>query len=859
MDRISEARSLTGATCLAVLSGVLWLASADPCRAQPTPPATSRTAPEPGVAQPVADDAAAADPLAALAPRYRQWIVSVSGLITRAELDYFVGLGHDYQRDAFMEAFWEPRDPEPLTRRNELRERWEQAIFEGGGPPGGDPRFMLYLLNGPPGAYSLPDGRPAARCFSRSFELEIWFYGGSERTNKRFLVIFYRPGGTAPYRTYLPGDPIRPVPRVGRLPTTDIQSLCADELLRYAALEISRISGYGRLIEEVLTPPSPSAEWLANLALGGTQLPADAETLELAADVDFPARRQSRTAVRVLLRVPTSEAPGRSFDDRLFHHFEVVGEVIRDDRLFETLRYRFEGATPEGVDEIPLGFTRYLRPGPVTLRILLQDVFSGRFAQVVRELEIPSPADLPEDPGETLLSRLSRPPPGAGEGRSSLRLNAPRGSALAGPVRFTARADGELDKVTFYLDDRPVFTLRRPPWSAEFNLGPSPAPHRVRVVGFVGDQEVATDQVWLNQGALRFRVRLVEPRSGGIYPGSLTARIEVETPDGQPPERVELWLDEERVAILREPPLARTLDLGGPEPAVVRAVAYLADGSSAEDAVLVNAAGLTETVEVRLVELPVLVVDERGEPILDLTPGEFRLYDDGQQQQLQRVLGPGEFPLRAALLIDRSASMQPQIGRVTEAAARFVDAALTSTGDRLAILSFADRLALDAGFTDNRADLERALAGLVARGATTLYDSLAQALASFDEAPGQKALILFSDGRDEGSTLDLEAAIDAARRGRATIFAIGLEQAFADRRARREIERLATETGGQAWFLGALDELPGVYRAILDQLRARYLLAYSAPSAGPATGPRSVRVEVERKGARARVQDGYYP
>ena len=82
-----------------------------------------------------------------------------------------------------------------------------------------------------------------------------------------------------------------------------------------------------------------------------------------------------------------------------------------------------------------------------------------------------------------------------------------------------------------------MVSKRRPPYSVELNLGPTPEPHRVRVVGMVGDQEVATDQIWLNQGAQRFRVELIEPRVGGIYPGSLTARVEVQTPDGQPPSR----------------------------------------------------------------------------------------------------------------------------------------------------------------------------------------------------------------------------------------------------------------------------------------------------------------------------------
>ncbi len=815
-----------------------------PARQAPERPATGKTL---------------AQRLDELAPAYRQWLAAVSGLITGDELEYFLALTQDYQRDAFMEAFWEPRDPEPMTRRNELRDRWQQVRDEAGGLPLDDPRFILYLLNGPPGAYSLPDGRPVARCFSKTRELEIWFYGGSERTNRRFPVIFYRRSAGVPYQVYRPGDAVRPIQRSGGLPTTDIQALCADELLRYAAGEITRLGGYQQLIDEILTPPRPSPEWLSNLSLATTKLPEGAATIAVRAEIDFPARRQSRTAVRVLLAVPVGEAPGRRFDDRPFHNFDVAGEVIRDGRLFESFRYRFEGETPQGAEAIPLGFTRYLRPGPLTLRLLLQDVFSGLYAQVVRELTVPSPEGLPEDPGESLLAVLGGPPAAAGAPVGpSLRLNAPPGAGLAGPVRFTARAEGELDKVTFFLDERPVFTLRRPPWSAELNLGPSPAPHRVRVVGFVGERQVASDEIWLNQGAARFRVRLIEPRSGGIYPGSLTARVEVETPDGQRPERVELYVGEELRATFTEPPLSTVLRLSGAEPAVVRAVAYLPGGGSAEDAVLVNAAGPTEVVDVRLVEIPVLVVDGRGEPILDLAMNDFRLTDEGRPQTLQRLVGPGQAPLQAALLIDTSASMQDSLREVTAAATRFVGAALASPEVGLAVLSFADRLRAETGFGDRPAELERALAGLVARGETTLWDSIAEAAASFGEAPGQRALVLFTDGADEGSATDLAGAVAAAQRQRVSVFVIAPAGSFADRQARREVERLAEQTGGQSWMIDGLDGLGEIYAAIAAQLRVRYLLAYTAPADG-GDGYRRLRVEVERAGASVRAPDGYYP
>ncbi|MEE8138872.1 MAG: VWA domain-containing protein, partial [Thermoanaerobaculia bacterium] len=560
---------------------------------------------------------------------------------------------------------------------------------------------------------------------------------------------------------------------------------------------------------------------------------------------------QSRTAVQVMLGVPREAAPGRHFDGELFHNFLVRGEVIRDGSLLESFRYRFEGPTPEETTLIPLGFTLYLRPGPASLRILLQDVFSGRFAQVVREIEVPSPKGFPSVRTELAAAQ--------GPSAPSLRLVAPPGNIHTGLARFRTRAVGEFDRVTFYVDDNPVISKLRPPYSVELNLGPVPEPHRIRVVGFAGGREVATDQIWLNQGAQRFRVRLIEPRRGGIYPGSLTVRIEVEAPDGRPPERLELYLNDQQVAVLHEPPFAQLVRLGSTSAAVVRAVAYLADGSSAEDAVVVNASGFTEAIEVQLVELHALVTDGRGQPIRGLERERFRVLEDGVRQEIRRFEEGSDSPIHTALLIDRSASMEPHLERVAEAALAFATAASGSSEDRITVLSFADQISVDAGFTKSAGQVERALAGLVAHGGTALYDSLIEALNTFEGVRGQTALLLFSDGRDESSRLSFDQVLETARRSGVTVYAIGLEAAFQQKEERRILKELAAETGGQANFLAGVDELSGVYGSILEELRARYLLAYQSSSTQPAAAFRSVRVEVDLKGAQVRTRRGYYP
>ena len=443
----------------------------------------------------------------------------------------------------------------------------------------------------------------------------------------------------------------------------------------------------------------------------------------------------------------------------------------------------------------------------------------------------------------------------------ALRLYPPPGGVHVGKLRFRARASVELDKVTFYLDDKPVLSKRRAPYSVELDLGDTPEPRRVRVVGFRGDAEVATDQVWLNQGAQRFRTQLIEPRPGGIYPGRVTARAMVDTPDDKPPARLEFYLGDELVATLGEPPFSHSLTLpAGGGAAVVRAVAYLADGTSSEDVAVIGTAAFTDVVEVRLVELPVLVTGAGGEAIAGLEQERFRVFDDGAERRIERFEPAGEAPLAAAVLVDRSVSMAPHLATVADAARAFAAAAIRSPRDRVAVFSFADDLTVDAGFAADAAERERALAGLSALGGTAFYDGLVQALGAVGEqGGGAAALILFTDGRDETSRLSFEQTLDAARRAGVRLYAVGLEAAFPGKAERRIVEQLAEETGGRAIFLAGLEGLSDAYLQVAEELRAGYLIAYQAPSAGVESTFRKVRVEVDAKGARVRTRSGYFP
>ena len=796
--------------------------------------------------------------------RFVRWLERVGPLISEEERAFFVNLPENYRREAFIQAFWKARDPDPRTPLNELQVLWEDrvdAVLSQWGTLE-DARAVFYLLNGPPGRFTLPDGRTGSACLSRNRELEIWFYGGSDRTPRHFVVIFLAVTRNRPYRFWHESAARRPASRRG-LPTTNIAFLCAEEWLPWAARTLQNDLAGASVLEQVSTPPEPPEEWLATFASFTTEVPDTAPRFDVETRWEFPGRNQTRTVTHGLVLVPTATAGRRSFQDREYHSFQMTGEVIRDDHLFESFRYRFElpAGGGEEADSIPLVFTRYLRPGDVQVRLKIEDVFGERFALVDETIPVPNLQD-----GESLRKSILETFPALAEanaaasrGERLLRLVPPRDERVrVGMVRFSTHAIGDFDAVAFSLDGREILRKRRPPFDVELNLGSHPTEHRVRVEGLKDGEVVASDEMSVNRGGQRFRARFIEPRSGEQFLESTRAVIEIATPDGEEIERLELFLGEERIATLYQPPWVQPVVLDGPALTYLRAAAFLADGSGTEDVVFINSPNPIERINVQYVELFASVVDDRGRPVPDLSQDRFQITEDGAAQTIRRFEWVDDTPFHAGLLIDTSASMEDSIEQVQTAAQRFVDKALQPQ-DRLAVLTFANRPQVESRFTKDTGMLARALAGLEATGTTALYDSLVYSLSYFDGISGQKALLLLSDGKDENSTFSFESALETAQRSGVTIYAIGLKRAARDRNTRRVLERIAEETGGQAFLIEDVDELDAVYDQIERELRNRYLLTYQSTSNKPESDFRVIRVEVDRRGAEVRTMSGYYP
>jgi len=333
---------------------------------------------------------------------------------------------------------------------------------------------------------------------------------------------------------------------------------------------------------------------------------------------------------------------------------------------------------------------------------------------------------------------------------------------------------------------------------------------------------------------------------------------EVRVPDGQVLDRLEFYLDERRVAMLFQPPFSLPFTLPARPAGYLRAVAYLADGSTAEDLVLLNAPGYQENVDVPLVEVYAAVKDAGGRAVLDLKAGDFKVLDGGAPQQVVRFERVTDLPVAAALLIDTSASMVKSLPEAQRAAIGFLKAIL-SPRDRAALIPFSESPRLAVKLTNDLPLLAGALAGLQAERSTVLWDSLVFGLHYLQGVRGQRALLLLTDGGDRSSRFSFDEALEYARRSGVTLYTVGLAVSKLDLETRKRLTRLAEETGGRSFFPDAASDLTAVYARIQEELRSRYLLVYQPAAAGKPGEYRPVSVQVDRPGMTVEAIRGYYP
>jgi VWFA-related protein len=245
-------------------------------------------------------------------------------------------------------------------------------------------------------------------------------------------------------------------------------------------------------------------------------------------------------------------------------------------------------------------------------------------------------------------------------------------------------------------------------------------------------------------------------------------------------------LDTDREALLREAGATETLVVAVRRVAPVWSTAPPSTRATPRPAVDgsfppagVRMRGPTFGASARTVRVPVSVVDKVGHPVMGLRGEDFEVTEDGKKQEVTYFSGERR-PLRIALALDISASMELKIREVEDALRHFID--LLEPQDEILVLVFNDHVDVVQDFTSDRDRLSRVLSLLQPAGATALFDAAREAIEHVAEGPAEgKAVVLVTDGVDTASATTWGELRELARRSEVPVFSIGLDSDFSFR------------------------------------------------------------------------------
>lgn len=317
----------------------------------------------------------------------------------------------------------------------------------------------------------------------------------------------------------------------------------------------------------------------------------------------------------------------------------------------------------------------------------------------------------------------------------------------------------------------------------------------------------------------------------------------------------------------------------------------------------------TIKVDTSMVTIPVSVLDRVGRFVPHLEKRDFKLFEDGVEQQIESFESV-ETPFNVVLVLDTSASTRFRLEDIQDAAVAFTRQ--LRRDDRVMVASFDERIYVECDFTSDRETLRRAIFQTRTGGNTKLYDALHLVLEdALGKVQGRKAIVLFSDGVDTASRYaTARSSIDQAEESGALVFPIHYDtddgtqsgviingrdpwppiftppqqrrrrwplqnlvpqfqwpqgrgrmpgSARGDyARGRAYVEELADRSGGRLYHADTLDSVTSAFTQIAEELRHQYALSYYPTNPNKDGSYRQVKVRVYQGGLVVRARDGYH-
>lgn len=830
--------------------------------------------------------------LSKLEERHRDFVRDVEPILLPAELDLFLSLEKDTDRDTFVDEFWRRRDHLNHTsgqfkdayykRLAAAKELFKNASSD---------RAKMFLLHGPPAEVV------RTSCNRVVQPTEIWKYPRVAGLGNDIRLIFYKPRHQSDYRLWNPiggatalaelvatPDILDPSaaghsdPAAGRRPQareepfssspyayiTRIQLECAEgnELM----LAVTQMIQARVDLLKIFRPPELSQEDTQKMLRSLVIANPNAPKLTAEFSVRYPAKDGSRTDAQMMLLVPREQLSPAVAGESEVYTIDVAGEILKEGELWEKYRYRFDFPGDIEAEKLPVVIDRLLRPSEYIARIKVTDANTGAEALVEAPLNVPEIfAPVLDATAPAMASAPEAETPAAEDAAHAveprLRIVPPARDPVSGLQTIEPIVSGDAIKaVEWWLDGKKLAVRRTAPFTIDLDFGEIPTMHRVRAVALAKDDQPLTgDEIAINIGTDPFRVRIVSPRVAPHLSGTARVELEVNVPEHEELDRLELFWNERRLATLFDPPFVQTIDVPATEGVgYIRAVATLKNDSipPVEDVVLINSPAYMEEMNVHLVEIPTTVLID-GKPSDKLTEKNFKILDEGKPVTLAKFEYVRNLPLSVGMAIDSSGSMQNRIDEAQKAGAQFFEKVLRK-GDKAFLVAFDTEARLMQKWSNRISDVQAGLAKVRAEDKTALYDAIVYALYNFHGVRGQKALVVISDGRDTASHFTYDQALEYARRSGIPIYGIGIGIRSNDTEVRFKLDKLSRETGGTTYYIDQARDLQRVYDDIQSELRSQYILGFY-PSGDIKPGSKWRELTVQASEGKVKAIKGYFP
>lgn len=274
--------------------------------------------------------------------------------------------------------------------------------------------------------------------------------------------------------------------------------------------------------------------------------------------------------------------------------------------------------------------------------------------------------------------------------------------------------------------------------------------------------------------------------------------------------------------------------------------------------------------DVNLVTLDVSVLDKNNKFIQNLGQNRFQIFEDQIAQKIE-FFSQEQVPISYGIVVDTSGSMRKRLPTVIKAAKSLIS--LGKQGDEVFIVDMKDsqNIELMEDFTTSADEANEALDNMIAGGGTALLDGIVVSGEYARKGKNRrKALVIISDGDERDSTFSIEQTLDKLREFDVQVYLIGFTDELGEdsgifkkspkKKATDLITKLATESGGQAYFPRDLADLEPIAQKIGSDLRSQYSIGYT-PSNEKRDGTfRKIQVKLmDNKDQYAvRTRAGYY-